>query len=401
MTPQHPIMKRLAAKLSRKGEAALRSGHPWIYETSIEKLTDGGNDGDLVIIYDQQKNKFMGLGLLDTASPIRIKVLHHREPISIDENFWQGKLQVALDIRKPLIAEATNAFRWIFGENDYMPGLIIDVYDRVAVMKIYTMAWLPYLYGIESAMHKLYPQLQSIVLRYSRFVAQKIGSDQPTVKGDLLSPVILIEEYGVRFEVNVLQGHKTGYFLDHRHNRYLIQQMSGGKKVLDLFCYTGGFSTHAAVGGASEVTSVDISQPALDHASSNLKCNGFEGRHTSIQGDVFEVLDKLIREQIKFDIVIVDPPAFAKKQSEVDSALKAYNRLAKMASQVVYPQGTLLLASCSNRISDEAFYEASEKGILQANRSFKCIRKTGHDIDHPTTFSELKYLKAAYYRLNG
>ena len=249
-------------------------------------------------------------------------------------------------------------------------------------------------------MQRLLPQLDAIVIRYSRLVALKMGTDKPIVKGNLTSPVLNIEEHGVRFGVNVVHGHKTGYFLDHRHNRHLIQQISAGKKVLDHFCYTGGFSTHAAVGGALEVTSVDISQPALDHAINNLKTNKFAGKHTCIQGDVFEVLDKMIREQVKFDIVIVDPPAFAKKQSEVNSALKAYTRLAKMASQVVYPQGTLLLASCSNRVSDDAFYKASEQGIQQANKTFKCIRKTGHDVDHPTTFDELKYLKSGYYMVN-
>ena len=204
-------------------------------------------------------------------------------------------------------------------------------------------------------------------------------------------------EHGVHFSANVVKGHKTGFFLDHRHNRKRVGALSKGKTVLDIFAYAGGFSIHALVGGASKVTSVDISAKALEMATKNAALNTFKGRHETVAGDAFEVLKKFKSNDQKFDIVVIDPPSFAKSKEEIKTAIHKYTELAKLGAQLVQKNGILVLASCSSRVTPEEFLDSHQVAFKNTGIRFKQLEMTYHDIDHPISFPEGAYLKCVYY----
>lgn len=398
--PDHSV-QRLAVKLKTKSESYLRQGHPWIFESSILKINKEGNAGDLAIIFDQKKNKYLGLGLYDPYSPIRIKLLAHFKKENIDADFFNRKIKEAYEIRLPLIATSTDAYRLIFGENDSLPGLIVDVYAHVAVVKVYSAIWIPYLhYVLESIIGQI--GVSVVVLRLSRLLQKPdvvtFGLvDGQVLYGELANPEIEFVEYGVRFIANVIKGHKTGYFLDHRHNRHKVGQMSNGKTVLDVFSYAGGFSTHAIVGGAKEVVSIDISKHALALAKVNVELNKKNAPHEIFVTDAFEGMQSLIDEGRTFDIVVVDPPSFAKMSADIPGAKKSYVRLAQLAILLVRSGGMCVMASCSSRISRDEFFELVEEGFDMKARAYRFVEKTYHDIDHPISFPEGSYLKTGYY----
>ncbi|MDF1697878.1 MAG: class I SAM-dependent rRNA methyltransferase [Saprospiraceae bacterium] len=397
-------VQRLAVKLKQKSETFIRQGHPWVFESSIQKINKEGKAGDLAIIFDQKKNKYLGIGLYDPYSPIRIKMVLHTQKEAIDGNFFHTRIQAAYEIRKPLIDTKTNAYRLVFGENDFLPGLIIDVYTYVAVVKLYSAIWFPYLHHILEALLAV-TSSEAVVLRLSRLLQKEhvetFGlEDGQLLVGELEDPEIEFVEYGVRFKANVLKGHKTGYFLDHRHNRHKVGQLAKGKKVLDVFSYAGGFSTHAVVGGASEVVSIDISKHALELAKINVALNKNDADHDIMVIDAFLGMQKLIDEKRYFDIVVVDPPSFAKTTADIPGAEKSYKRLAALAIQLTSHGGLCVMASCSSRIDRDSFFELIERGFDTQDRSYRLIEKTFHDVDHPISFAEGSYLKTGYYHID-
>lgn len=393
-------MRRLAIKLSKAGERSLRDGHPWIFDKSITKYNADAQTGDLAIIYGTKSNKVIGIGLWDAESPIRIKVLHHGGPANINEQWIESKIQAAFEIRKPLLETDTNSYRLVFGENDGLPSLIIDIYDHVAVIKLYALIWLPWLDAIVEHTLSISGAV-TCVLRLSRNAeraSQEYHNGQ-ILHGQLDDPVVIFREHGVRFSANVIKGHKTGYFLDHRDNRHRVGQMANGKSVLDVFAYAGGFSVHALTGGASEVSSVDISKPALELAKYNASLNTHAGKHITLAGDAFEIMQQLKYSRKQFDIVVVDPPSFAKKADEVSRAKSSYRKLTQLAIPLVKKGGVLLSASCSSRVKATEFYELVLEEIIKSNRPYKVLDRTHHDIDHPIGFAEGAYLKSIYVEL--
>lgn len=394
------IPKRIAVKLRPAAEKRIKSEHhPWIFDESIVKVNKEGNAGDLAIVFDRKKDKFLACGLYDPNSPIRIKLFQFLTSANIDQDWFEEKVNKAYNIRLPLLKTDTNAYRLIFGENDGLPGFITDVYDHVAVVKLYSEIWFPYLGMILPSIISV-SSCKSLVIRLSRNISASAYSkglcDGDVVFGKLTEEDIVIKEHGVKFKVNVIKGHKTGFFLDHRSNRLEIGKLAKSKHVLDVFSYAGGFSVHALVGGASSVTSLDISNQALQLAEQNARLNSHRGNHETICGDAFEVLSSLIHVNKKFDIVIIDPPAFAKRAKEIERAKESYTRLAKLGSQLVKQGGTLMLASCSSRITADVFFELNEKALR--GTSLKLVSKTFHDIDHPISFKEGAYLKSGYYQ---
>jgi 23S rRNA (cytosine1962-C5)-methyltransferase len=390
-------VNRIPIKVSKEAERAIRRGHPWVFENSISKISDTAKTGDIAIIFDQKRNQFLALGLIDLESPIRIKMVHYGKPKIIDLEFWKEKLHRSLDIRAPLLKTDTNAFRLIHGENDGMPSLIVDVYNQVVVVKIYSGLWIPYLADIYNLMNDLM-QPAAIIQRLGRVVYQNYDlEDGAIVKGTLENEKVQYREHGVLFSTNVIHGHKTGSFLDHRHNRLRVSQLSKDKSVLDVFSYAGGFSVHAAVGGALEVTSLDISQQALNAAVENMALNTYSTNHQILRMDAFKGLEEFIKKRKMFDLVIVDPPSFAKKESEIEGAINSYTRLARLASRLVTKNGIIVLASCSSRVNDDSFFEACEKGLNSRFSHFSLFEKTFHDIDHPISFPEGAYLKCGYW----
>lgn len=307
--------QRIAIKLTPKAEVLIKKGHPWVFDKSIVKQNKPGKAGDLVIIFDNRDNKFLACGLLDPSSPIRIKILQANKPANINSDWFKSKIQEAYNKRIPLLKTDTNSYRLIYGENDNMPSFIADVYDKVLVIKLYSNIWLPYLNNILPHLIKT-SKAATVVLRLSRNVARegnKYGLEEgQIIHGELKNEEVNFKEHGVNFSANVIKGHKTGYFLDHRENRRKVGELAKGKTVLDVFSYAGGFSVHALAGGAKEVTSLDISAQALAIAEENAQLNEFTGTHDIIVGDAFDELENLAEDKRKFDIVVIDPPLLLK-----------------------------------------------------------------------------------------
>ncbi|WP_067146212.1 class I SAM-dependent rRNA methyltransferase [Pseudotamlana agarivorans] len=393
--------KRLAVKLNTKGEQFVLQGHPWVFSNNIIKINDGAKSGDLAIIFGKSKNRVIGLGLYDANSPIRIKMLHSGyEKAEINAAFFHKKIEEAFTKRKGLLKSNTNSYRLLFGENDGFAGLIADVYAHVLVVKIYSEIWLPYIESIIPSLQKT-AKAETVVLRLSRSLEQsKLHQFEngEVIYGSLENEVVKFVEHNVNFSANVIKGHKTGYFLDHRANRKQVGQWSKGKTVLDVFSYAGGFSVHALFNGAKEVTSLDISAQALEIAVQNGKLNDYSGKHKVIVGDAFEALTNLINENFTFDVVVIDPPSFAKQASEINLAKKKYAQLAQLGEQLTAKKGLLVLASCSSRVLAQDFFEINRGVLDKTNRPYKMILNTEHDTDHPIGFPEGAYLKCGYYR---
>lgn len=393
--------QRLAVKLRPKAEKLVKQGHPWVFEDSIAKLNKQGNAGDIAVLFDQRKDKVFAIGLYDPDSPIRIKVVS-ASPVALDVVFFKEKIALAFSKRKELLKTDTDSYRFIFGENDGFPGFIADVYKDVLVVKLYTSIWFPYLEMILSELLQV-SECKTLVMRLSRSLQRSNAfgiTDGQVMDGVLSNEVVYFKEHGIRFSANVIHGHKTGYFLDHRHNRKRVGALSQGKRVLDIFSYAGGFSVHALAGGATEVISLDISAQALEVAILNGQLNPNTGIHKTMAIDAFLGLQQLIDAREKFDIVVIDPPSFAKSAKEINSAKHSYSRLAVLGAQLVSRQGILVLASCSSRVTAQQFFDISEQGIIKAQRGFNPIEKTFHDSDHPIGFPEGAYLKCGYYRLD-
>ena len=393
--------KRLAVKLNAKGEQFVVQGHPWVFSNNITKINEDARFGDLAIVFGKNKNRVVGLGLYDGNSPIRIKMLHSsHEKVEINAAFFHNKIQIAFNKRKPLLKTKTNSYRLLFGENDGFPGLIADVYASVLVVKIYSEIWLPYLETIIPSLQET-SNSKTVVIRLSRSLEQSKShqlKNGDVVYGELENEVVKFVEHGVNFSANVIKGHKTGYFLDHRANRKQVGEWSNGKTVLDVFSYAGGFSVHALYNGAKEVTSLDISKQALEIALQNGKLNNYVGKHKTIAGDAFAELKKLIKNKVTFDVVVIDPPSFAKQASEIDLAKKKYAQLAQLGAQLIAKNGLLVLASCSSRVVSQVFFDINNQALSATKRKYKTILNTNHDIDHPISFLEGAYLKCGYYR---
>ncbi len=396
-------MNRIAIKLKPAAERMVKKRHPWVFEGSIVKQSGEAEAGDLAIVFDSKKNKFLACGFYDPDSPIRVKLLQFHQSAQIDQAWFKEKIAAAYAIRKPLLLTDTNSYRLIYGENDGLPGFIADVYATILVVKLYSAIWFPYL-------DKILPHLlehsncDTAVLRLSRSLQSEDAkhgfSEGQIIHGTLENEVVIFKEHGLNFSANVIHGHKTGYFLDHRHNRKRVGDLSENKKVLDVFAYAGGFSIHALAGGASEVTSIDISAKALEMATQNAALNLHEGKHITMAVDAFEGLEKLYQKGNRFDLIIIDPPSFAKRETETDKAKKHYHQLAVLGAKLVESGGTILLASCSSRVKADTFFEISERGLQDSGRFFRLLEKTFHDTDHPISFPEGAYLKTAYYRVD-
>lgn len=397
-----PSGQRIAIKVKPAAERAARNNHPWVFDGSITKQSAQGEAGDTVIIFDQKKNKFLALGLYDPFSPVRVKLLAF-SPAQLNESWFKDIIDKAWQKRLPLFETDTNSYRLIYGENDGLPGLIADVYDKALVLKLYAFIWLPYL---EQLMALLLAKSQAAccVLRLSRNMQARPDAlygleDGMLLFGQLAQSEVMFKEHGLKFVTDVIKGHKTGFFLDHRHNRKKVSQLSKGKSVLDVFSYAGGFSVHAYAGGATRVVSLDISAQAQKMAQRNMALNFDKPTHKIMVADAFEGMRQLAREKQRFGLVVVDPPSFAKKESEKEGAILSYQRLLRLAVPLVEAGGILLMASCSSRISADDFFALTEQELTATGRPFVRLEKTFHDIDHPVSFAEGAYLKAGYYRL--
>lgn len=384
----------------------VRSGHPWVYEDSITSEADGGRPGDLAVVFDA-KRRFRAIGLFDPTSPIRVRVLHHGDPTPIDDGWWDRRLAEVIGERLAVFDPAvTTGWRAINGENDGLPGLIVDRYDDVAVVKIYTPAWVPLLRTIVPRITELL-DVDTVLLRLSRntgaHVPESIADGMPLVGAVPDEPVRFLEN-GLTVEADVVAGQKTGWFLDQRDNRRRVRSLSEGARVLDVFSAAGGFTLAAAAGGARSVLSIDVSGPALDATRRNLEHNAAlpevrRCRHDTRRGDAFEIMEDLAADGQVFDVVIVDPPSFASSEAAITGALRAYARLTELSIAILRDGGTLVQASCSSRVSPEDFDAAVATGARRSDVALDDLRRFGHPVDHPIGFEHGEYLKVIFARI--
>ncbi len=402
--PPSTKIPRLRLRVTATAETILRGGHPWLFADSIREQNRDGQPGELGVIFDR-KDKFLAVGLFDPESPLRVRVLHAGKPVNIDDNWWRSNFSKAIDRRKKKFDERTNGFRWINGESDGWPGLVLDRYAETLVLKIYTAGWLPRLDEVTALIRELLKP-ERLVLRLSRNI-QETGrekfrfEDGQVLFGEKLASCVTFLETGISFEADAIRGQKTGFFLDQRENRRRVETLARGRDVLNAFSFTGGFSLYAARGGAKSVTDLDISAHALESAKRNFALNQADAniascRHETIQTDAFAWLEQNTAQ--KFDLVILDPPSLAKREAERPGAIQAYGKLAANGIRALRRDGVLVAASCSAHVSSDEFFETVRQAARNSGRKFVEIETTGHPPDHPATFAEANYLKCIFLK---
>ena len=346
--------------------------------------------GELAIIYDR-KDQFLGMGLFDPEGPIRVRMLHAGKPQKVDQAWWQQHLATALDRRRNLFDAQTTGYRLCNGESDGWPGLVLDRYDSTLVLKIYTTVWLSRLDEIVGMIADQVPH-ERMVLRMSRNIQAKAWpfTEGQILRGEPLHKPVVFLESGIRFEIDVILGQKTGFYLDQRENRRRVEALANGRQVLNAFSFSGGFSLAAARGGAVSVTDLDISPHALAAADRNFALNMDQPaiarcQHGSVKTDAFDWLNSTAASPQSFDLIILDPPSLARRESERAQAIRAYGRLARSAIELLRPQGILVACSCSAHVSAPEFLGAVRGAASQAGRPFTELQTTGHAPDHPAT----------------
>jgi 23S rRNA (cytosine1962-C5)-methyltransferase len=396
---------RLRLRVTATAETILRGGHPWLFADSIREQNREGRAGELAVIYDR-KDHFLAIGLFDPESPLRVRVLHAGKPVTIDGGWWRENLSKAIRRRENLFDERTNGFRWINGESDGWPGLVLDRYDAVLALKLYTAAWLPRLEQTTALIREAL-QPERIVLRLSRNIQEtarkrfQLEDGRPLFGGQLDGDVLFLES-GLRFEADVARGQKTGFFLDQRENRRRVETLAPDRDVLNAFSFSGGFSLYAARGGAKSVTDLDMSSHALEGAKRNFALNKSEEnvaacKHKTIQADAFVWLEQ--NRAQSFDLVILDPPSLARREAERAGAIQAYGKLAAGGMRALRRDGVLVAASCSAHVSAEEFFHAVRRSAQESGRRFVEVETTGQPADHPATFPEARYLKCIYLNM--
>ena len=374
----------------------LAAGHPWVYRDQFAPnvVLDSGTWVELSC------GNWRGYALWDATSPIAARVYATQ---SVPDRHWlRERLEVAWEGREQVRETATTAYRLLFGEGDGVPGITIDVYNDYAVLATYAHSVEALLPWVINGLRAVVPDLRGIVRRVSADHSDE-GSGKITVEwGEAPPAELVVEEHGLRLIANLFEGQKTGLFLDHRENRRTVETWSSNKRVLNLFAYTGAFSLYAARGGAWETISVDIAPAAAADAARNFELNGLAGpTHQFVAQDCFAYLDQLIKRNERFDLVILDPPSFARSKRNVHAALRAYAKLNTQAMRCINPGGLLASASCTSQVGPEAFRTMLGNAAAQTNRRLSIVHEAGHASDHPVPahFLEGRYLKFVLARV--
>ena len=396
-------LPRLRLRITAAAENYVRAGHLWIFADSVREQNREGAAGDLAVIYDRE-DKFLAAGFFDPDSPIRVRILHTGKPQTIDFAWWQSHLEKTLAVRRDLFDAQTTGFRLIHGESDGWPGLVLDRYDTTLVLKLYTAAWLPRLEEILT-LFRAKISSERIVLRLSRNIQPSAEKEFQRRDGQILfgtapENAVIFSENGLRFEADVLRGQKTGFFLDQRENRREVETLASGRRVLNAFSFSGGFSVYAARGNAKSVTDLDISAHALESAKRNFALNqNFPSvaacQHKTVQADVFKWLES---DAEKFDLIVLDPPSLAKRAAEREGAIRAYERLNSQGIAKLTRDGILVAGSCSAHVSTVEFFDAVRRAALKSGRKFTELKTLQHPPDHPAGFEEAEYLKVIYLK---
>ena len=375
-----------------RAEEIAGTGHLWIYAGFIHAVRGQPVSGDLVDVV-MPNGRFYARGLYNPDSKIRVRILtFHEEPIT--PAFWRERIAQAVRLRTR-IAPETTAYRLIYGEADRLPGLIVDRYDDVLVMQT-----------LSSGMDRRKEMLADLLCEATASVRVYLRNDAKSRSLEGLSPVtgflrgdggttIEVREGAARFLVDIARGQKTGWFCDQRENRLAAARLTAGKRVLEVFCHTGAFGIQAALAGASHVEGVDVSEEALVLAREHARLNGVQERCSYRAADAFEELRRLEQIGRQFDVVLLDPPAFARSKQAVPRALSGYKDINLLGIRLTKPEGIVVTSSCSHHVSDIDLWKAIGRAAQDAKRCVRLLEQRGQASDHPilATMPETRYLK--------
>jgi len=378
-------------KLKKKEDRRVRRGHPWVFSNEIQDLPADAVPGEPVEVRDFSGG-FIGRGYINPRSLIAVRILS-REQKDLDAAFFAAKITEARDLRVRI--GFGNSFRAVFSEGDGLPGLIVDKYADTLVVQSLTAGIDGMLDMILTALREVHDP-KVIVLRNdsaSREI-EGLAQEKRVVFGETTG-LVTIEESGIRYQVDVLEGQKTGFFFDQRENRLAIRDLVKGRRTLDCFCYVGAWALTAAKYGASQVIGIDSSEKAVKLASGNASMNGLSAQF--VVGDVFEKLRELEKQKERFGCIILDPPAFVKSRAKVREGLKGYKEINLRALRLLEPGGLLVTCSCSHHIDEELFREMLIDAAHSAGRQTRLLEMRGQSRDHPMLLAakETQYLKCA------
>lgn len=387
------MAERVKIVLKSGKDQSLRRRHPWIFSGAIKKIYGNPGEGDVVEVYDN-KDEFLALGHYQVGS-IAVRVLSF-ESVTIGSDFWLNKIEAAYRLRKRLgLAGSTdtNVFRLINAEGDNLPGLIADYYNGHIVLQIHSVGMYRNIEVIVSSIQKIFGEnLVSVYDKSESTMPYKgpIKVENRNILGEAREAIV--KENGLNFKVNWTEGQKTGFFIDQRENRALVRKLATRRKVLNMFSYTGGFSVYAVSGGADTVHSVDSSSSAIDLLNENMGLNFRSVNHQANSFDAFKFLKGIDNQ---YDLIILDPPAFAKHQNVLHNALQGYKRLNQQALEKIQPEGILITFSCSQVVSKENFRKSVFAAAANAKRNVRILYQLSQPIDHPVNVyhPEGEYLK--------
>jgi len=386
-------------KLAANMRHRVVSGHPWVYGTEVANIAGDFEPGDIVEVIDA-KGKFLGRGYINPASQILVRILTRDRSEEINRAFFAGRIKAALDYRDRVVYN-TDSYRLIFAEADFLPALIVDKYGDCLVVQTLAL-------GIDKFKDLIVDILDEflnpagIYERNDASVRELEGLPLKTgfLKGSF-EPHIEINENGLVFLVDLEGGQKTGYFLDQRENRLALKGIAKDFRVLDCFCHTGAFSVYAAKYGAREVNGIDIAAPALALAEKNASRNGFGGICTFREGNAFDELRALERNKEKYDLIILDPPAFTKSKRTLEGAVRGYKEINLRAMKLLPPGGFLVTCTCSYHLTETRFLEVLMDAAKDAGRQLRLVELRRQSRDHPMLLAsnETFYLKCAYFQV--
>lgn len=361
---------------------ALEACHPWVYRDHVQRVPDVPAGTWLRL----RCGPVTGYGLWDPSGAIAVRVFSTR---GIPDSAWVAdRVGEAWALRAPVRAGATTGYRWVYGESDGLPGVVVDLYGEFAAIRTYSESVEVLVPWVAEALHA-HARLQGIVWRTA-------GGARSTIWGRIPPAGLTVEEHGLLFYADLEAGQKTGLYFDQRENRRFLRPWCEGKSVLDSFCYTGGFALNALRGGAKAVTLCDAAAGAVEAARRNLILNGFDpGQHAFVVHDCFDLLSRYAAEGRQFQVVIVDPPSLAHDRKSRHAAERAYVRLNRAAIRCTEPGGLLASSSCTSQVSPEAFRGALGRAAVEAGRRLQIVHEAGQAIDHPVpaNFVEGRYLK--------
>lgn len=383
--------------LKKGKERIIQSKHPWIFSGAIAEIDVVKQNGETVLIKSSDK-KDLALGAISLHSQIFIRIWSFDCNEKIDKQFFENRINTAISLREKIIDKnVTNVYRLINSENDLIPGLIVDVYNDVLVCQFLSAGAA---YWKNEIIALLIERINPVCI-YERsdsesLLKEKLEKNSGVLFGNLSSELIEVVENGIRFYVDIKNGHKTGFYIDQRDNRKMILDFVKNKSVLNCFSYTGGFSLYAMSAGAKQITNIDSSSEALSLLLKNFELNNYKTDSVeNIQGDVFKILRQFRDENRKFDVIILDPPKFAESSSQVAKAARGYKDINLLAMKLLNTGGILFTFSCSGHITQELFRKIVDDATVDSGRNVKIIRQLTQASDHPvlSSFPEGLYLK--------